>query len=148
MPDESRARQTATALLVLEAVLLACALPVQLLMLLASGWEGGDEALEHRLAELVPMLALLCVAAAVLATVAASTAWRHPEQGASVTGVTAALVVALAAGWLLVLRSVVLDPVYAAVWLVMTLPAIVAFALLVVRRPVRPGEWSPPRSRG
>jgi membrane protein implicated in regulation of membrane protease activity len=84
--------------------------------------------------------------AAVLSGVAASTVWRSPDESVALTGVTAVLVVALAAGWVAALRGDVLDAAFGSIWLAMTAPAPAALAmLLVVRRRVRRESGSPPR---
>jgi hypothetical protein len=66
MPDESRTRRAAVALLVLEATLLGISLPVQLLVFVSLGWEGGDEALKQRMVDAMPLLGLAGLLAAVI----------------------------------------------------------------------------------
>jgi hypothetical protein len=146
MPDESRTRQAAVALLVLEATLLGLSLPVQLLMFVSLGWEGGDEALKQRMIDAVPLLGLGGLLAAVLCGLGASAVWRDTREAITLATAAAGLVVLLGAGWAVVLQGALLGAPLAPVWVVMTAPAPMALALShVVRRTVRPASGSPPR---
>jgi hypothetical protein len=131
LPDESPLRQTAVALLVLQAVLLTLTLPVQALMFLSLGWEGGDEALKHRMAAAMPLLGFGAVVAAFLAGFAAPAVWRARPDGLALTKAAGGLVAALAVGWALAWRGAPLDATTVGVWLVLTLPAPTALALVL-----------------
>ncbi len=135
MPDESPTRQLATALLVFEAVALGLSLPIQLFLLLWLGWEGGDEALKHRLLEALPMLGLGGLLAAVLSGMGASVVWRDTRESPPLVASAAGLVAVLGLGWAVALQGTLVDPLLGPLWLVMTVPAPVALALLLfVRR--------------
>jgi hypothetical protein len=129
---------------VLESVLLGVSLPIQLLMLFSLGWEGGDEALKHRLLGLMPMLGMGCLVAVVVAGLAAPSVWRDAGEAMGLTVCAAALTALLGLGWLVGLRGAVLDPMLGPIWVVMSLPAPLAL-LLVVRRRVGRAGGSPPR---
>jgi len=147
MPDDGPARQTATALLVLESVVLGLSLPVQMFLLLSLGWEGGDEQLKHRLLDVMPLLMLGALVAAVLAAFTAYAVHRDTAESIPLTIVTAGLTVALGAGWLVGLRGQVVDAMWGPVWGAMTAPPCVALLVLTVHHRVRRGS-SPPRSPG
>ena len=148
-PPGGAARQSATALLVLESVLLGVSLPIQLLLLLSLGWEGGDEAVKHRLLGLLPLLGMGALVTGVVAAVAASSVWRLAGEAMAMTAVAAVLTVLLGIGWLAGLRGAVVDPMLGPVWLVLTVPSPAALALLLaVRRQVRREAGSLPRSPG
>jgi hypothetical protein len=147
MPDDGPARQTATALLVLESVMLGLSLPVQLFLLLSLGWEGGDEHLKQRLLEAMPLLMLGALLAAVLAAFTAYAVHRDAAESMPLTIVTAGLALALGAGWLVGLRGAVVDPMWGTVWGLMTTPPCLALLVLRVHHRVRRGS-SPPRSPG
>ncbi|HET9842099.1 MAG TPA: hypothetical protein VFQ01_08840 [Nocardioides sp.] len=132
MPDESPTRQLATALLVFEAVALGLSLPIQVFLSLWLGWEGGDEALKHRLLVALPMLGLGGLLAAVLSGVGASVVWR--DTGHALVASAAGLVAVLGLGWAVALQGTLVDPLLGPLWLVMTAPAPVALALLLVVR--------------
>jgi hypothetical protein len=147
MPDESVRRQVAVALLATQGVVLGLSLPVQGLMFLSLGWEGGDEALKHRMLAAMPVLGLGVMAAVVLAFLAAPAVWQGSPDALWLTGATALLVLVLGGGWLATLRTSFADPVLGPIWAVMTAPA--PLAGLLARRlragsmPVESG--SPPR---
>jgi len=146
MPDESRTRQAAVALLVLLGTLLGLSLPVQMLMFVSLGWEGGDEALKQRMIDAVPLLGLGGLLAAVLCGLGAAAVWRDSPTGIRPATAAAGLVVLLGAGWAVVLQGALLGPPLAPVWVLMTMPAPLGLALShVVRRTVRPASGSPPR---
>jgi hypothetical protein len=107
---------------------------VQLLMLLSLGWEGGDEAAQQRLLDTMPLLGLGGMVLVVVAVVAAVLVWHDDSGAPGLSWAGAVLAVAVGVGWAAVLRGTVLDPTFAAVWLVMTLPAPFALGLLIVVR--------------
>jgi hypothetical protein len=146
MPDESRVRQAATALLVVEAVLLGLSLPVIALFWLGSLWESDDPARAQRLSAGLPLLGLVALGAAIGCGFAAVSVWRDGRDGRALTVVAAGSVVALAVGWVVVLRETMVDPLLASVCVVMTAPPVVALALvMVLRRRVSALGSSPPR---
>lgn len=146
MSDQSPARHVVGALLVLEATLLGISLPIQLLWFFSLGWEGGDEALKHRMVGALPLLGLGALLAAVVSGVGASAVWRDTGEGLPLVATVAGLVAALGLGWVATLQGHLLDPMLGPVWGMLTAPALLALAVcLVVRRAVRPSGPSPSR---
>ncbi|HEY3531426.1 MAG TPA: hypothetical protein VGK78_19945 [Nocardioides sp.] len=99
-PGASTARGPAIALLVLESVLLGVSLPIQLLLLLSLGWEGGDEALKHRLLGLLPLLGMGALVTVVVAALAAASVRRDASEAVGLAASAAALTALLGIGWL------------------------------------------------
>lgn len=145
--DERTARQSATWLLVFETVVLGLSLPIQFFLLLWLGWEGGDEALKHRLLDALPLLGMGGLVAAVLCGISAFALSRETHESTPLAASAAGLVGLLGLGWVAALQGTLVDPLLGTVWVVMTSPAPAALVLLhVVRRRVRPADGSPPRS--
>jgi hypothetical protein len=144
MPDESPARQSATALLVVEAVLLGLTLPVDVLFWVGSLWESDDPVGQRRLTDGLPMLGLAALVAAVLCASAAVSVWRDRQGALALTLSSAVVVVATAFGWCLVLRGRLADPVFLATCLVLSLVPVVALGLTAYLRRVSPAR-TPPR---
>ena len=92
-------RRLCTTLLWLHATLLGAAVPVTLLGLLLSTWEGGDLAWKHRFATWAPLAVAGQAAGTVLLVLAAVAVTRERPDSARLTWIAAALVGVLAAGW-------------------------------------------------
>lgn len=146
MPDESPARQTATALLVAEAVALGLSLPLDGLFWIGSLWESDDPARQQRLTAGLPLLGLVALAAAILCACAAASVWRDRSDAVALTLTSAVLAGASGVGWVVMLGDRMMDPVFLSACVVMSAVPAVALALLLrLRRRVRPDLSSPPR---
>ena len=123
-------RILSSVLFALNGALLVACLPVVGFMVLWSGWEGGDEALKHRLAEwgiLSWPVALL--AGALLIWTAKSVAGQSSGSGL-LLAFDCGLLIVLAAGWAWVYQGDLLaDLSMLAVWTALTVPGLVAVVL-------------------
>jgi hypothetical protein len=125
------ARGVATFLLGTHAVLLVITLPVVLLVLLFSLWEGGDEAMKQRLHLWAPLDLLATVPVVVLLGCAAWAVRRRSPDSRTFLALATGGALALGAGWAWVgQRQLVTDPSLLGTWLVLTLPGPLAAALV------------------
>lgn len=125
-------RRCAGVLLCTHAILLFLALPVLALMLLGSLWEGGDEALKHRLLAWGLVSGVGNLGAGVLLICAAMAVLRDSSGERSLLAICACVLVALGAGWVWVFQGNLLsDPSMLGMWALLTLPG--PAAALVVR---------------
>lgn len=121
------ARILSSVLFALNGALLVVCLPAVGFMVLGSGWEGGDQALKHRIAEWgILSWPIELLAAALLIWTASSVARRSSGIG-MLLAVDSALLVVLAAGWAWVFQGLLLaDLSMLAVWTALSLPGLVA----------------------
>lgn len=121
------ARILSSVLFALNGALLVVGLPAVGFMVLGSGWEGGDQALKHRIAEWgILSWPIELLAAALLIWTASSVARRSSGIG-MLLAVDSALLVVLAAGWAWVFQGLLLaDLSMLAVWTALSLPGLVA----------------------
>lgn len=121
------ARILSSVLFALNGALLVVCLPAVGFMVLGSGWEGGDQALKHRIAEWgILSWPIELLAAALLIWTASSVARRSSGIG-MLLAVDSALLVVLAAGWAWVFQGLLLaDLSMLAVWTALSLPGIAA----------------------
>lgn len=123
------ARAFASVLLGLEAAVLLLSLPLVLFMVLASGWEGGDQAAKHRLQDWgLLSLPVGLVAVVLLGVAVVSVTRERPSRGLLAAAVGAVLV--LAAGWAYVWAGDMARPGILGMWLALTLVPVVAVALV------------------
>lgn len=131
-------RRLCATLLWLHAALLGTAVPVTLLGLLLSTWEGGDQTWKHRFSTWGPLAVAGQAAGAVLLVLAAVAVTRGRPDGARLTWIGAAVVGALTVGW-----AWVGEPHSAqspnssfgvSIWLTWSIPALVAAGLVPRRR--------------
>lgn len=112
-------------------VLLLLSLPVLGLMVLGSLWEGGDEALKHRLVAWGPVSGAGSLAAGVLLICAATAVLRASSGERSLVAVCCCLLVALGAGWAWVFQgSLLREPSTLGMWALLTLPGLAAGLLV------------------
>lgn len=130
MHTQRVARTLSTALFALNGALLLVCLPVVGFMVLWSGWEGGDEALKHRLAEWgILGWPIELLAGALLIWTAIGVAGQSSGLRLLLAFDTGLLVV-LAAGWAWVYQGDLLaDPSMLAVWTALCVPGVVAALL-------------------
>jgi hypothetical protein len=125
-------RRLAGVLLGVDGILLFVAIPVIGLMLLGSLWEGGDEALKHRLLAWGLVSVAGNVAAGVLLICASSAVLRDSPGARSLVATCAVVLVVLGAGWAWVFQGVLVsDSSQLGLWALLTLPGLVAGALVV-----------------
>jgi hypothetical protein len=123
-------RGCAAVLLGFHASVLFLAIPVLVLMLLGSLWEGGDEGLKHRLLAWGPVSGLGNVVVGVLLISAAVAVLRDSPERRSLLTICAGALIALGAGWAWVYQDLLLtDPSTLGDWALLTLPGMVAVPL-------------------
>lgn len=131
-------------LLGVHAAILFVALPVLALVFLFSMFEGGDVALKHRLLVWAPVAGLGNVVTGVLLGSAAAAVFRNTRDGRTLLPLTSGLLLGLAAGWAWVWqRELLTDPSVLGLWIVLTVPGLVAHALVEASERRRHGIAAP-----